>query len=209
MSPRVSEPLQPALLGALRAQLTPGERLAWAASPEPLAFARADEGADKWERATILGGGYVLLGSCVAAFVTGRWLWLAAPLCLIVLGVTGYFVARHLEVRAQRSLAGTVYGLTTRRALIVHTYPALKVQALPIEAITDVVSRDARDPFGDLCFSTAAAPAGFVFPGLAQPERAREQLLRVIRDPRAAEEEIAASEAYSMAMHQLTRSAFH
>jgi hypothetical protein len=199
----ISDPLTPALLDALRAQLIPDERLAWAASPEPLAFKRPTRGMGKLDAVAILGGGYVAVGSSVAAVGTGQWLWLSVPIALLVLGVLGYFVARWIRVRAQNSLAGTVYGLTTRRALIVQTYPALAVRALPIDAITDVIPIDARGNFADLCLRTSSGSADLVFRGLAEPERARAQLMRVIRDPQATDQEIAASEAYAMAMHRL------
>lgn len=197
--------MSPELLAALRAQLIPGERLAWAASPEPLAFKRSRDTA-KWDRVVILGGGYATLGSTVAAFATGRWWWLALPLSLLVLGVAAYLISNWFKARAQRSLEGTVYGLTTRRALIIQTYPAPTVKVLPIETITDLSLTDPRGSFADLTLSTSTAPTALVFSGLPEPERTRTQLMRVIRDPQAAEQEIAASEAYSMAMHQLTRS---
>jgi hypothetical protein len=196
--------VSPALLAALRAQLTPGERIAWAESPEPLAFKRPGDKA-KWDRVVILGGGYATLGSTVAALGTGRWWLLAVPISLLVLGVIAYLTSNWIEARAQRTLEGTLYGLTTRRALILQTYPAPTLKVLPIETITDVTLTEARASFADLTLSTATAPAALVFRGLPEPERTRTQLMRVIRDPQAAEQEIAASEAYSMAMHQLTR----
>jgi len=208
MSPRSrthSEPVSPALLAALRAQLTQGERLAWAMSPEPLAF-KPTEGTAKWERAAILGGGYVTLGSIAAALGTGRYWWFALPISLFVLGSVAYLISNWFKARAQRVLEGTVYGLTTRRALILQTFPAPTVKVLPIETITEVILTEVRASFADLDLGTATAPAALVFRGLPDPERTRAQLLRVIRDPQAAEQEMAAAEAYSIAMHQLTRS---
>jgi hypothetical protein len=204
----ISDPVSPALLDALRAQLTGGERLAWAASPEPLAFERKTRGPGTWDGVAILGGGYVTLGSGVAALITGHWLWLAGPVSVFVLSALGYFAASRAKARARSSLAGTVYGLTTRRALIVRTYPVFAVQEFPIHAITDVTLLDPRGDFADLCLRASAAD-GLRFRGLSEPERARAQLTRVIGDPQAAEREIAASEAYSMAMHQLARPVSH
>lgn len=200
-----TEPVAPELIAALRAQLAEGERLAWAVSPEPLAFKRAG-GTAKWERLAILGGGYLTLGSTVAALATGRFWWFALPATLLVVGVGAYLISSWIKARAQRSLEGTVYALTTRRALILHAYPAPVFKVLPIETITDVILTEARASYADLTLCTATAPAALEFRGLPEPERNRAQLLRVIRDPQAAEQEIAASEAYSMAMHQLARS---
>jgi regulator of extracellular matrix RemA (YlzA/DUF370 family) len=151
----------------------------------------------------ILGGGYVAIGSCVAALSTGQRLWFSLPIAFLVLGVSAYLIATRIKARARSSLAGTVYGLTTRRALIIHTYPALVVQALQIEAITDVIPIDERGDFADLCLRTASAPAALVFRGLPESESARLQLMRVIRDPQGTEQQIAAAEAHSLAMHQL------
>jgi hypothetical protein len=199
----ISDPLTPALLDALRAQLTQGERLAWAASPEPSAFERTTRGIGKWDAAAILGGGYATLGSCVVTLRTGQWLWLSVPISLFLFGGLGHFVARWVRTRARRSLAGTVYGLTTRRALIVHTYPALAVHALQIDAISDVTVLDARADFADLHLRTPSAAAELVFRGLPEPEDARARLMHVIRDPQATDREIAAAEAYASAMRQL------
>jgi hypothetical protein len=209
MSPRsrsIPDPLSPALLEALRAQIGPGERLAWAARPEPAAFERNEKrGIGKWETGAILGGGYALLGSGAVALRTGQWLWLSIPIALVALGGLGYFVASRIKARAQRSLAGTVYGFTTRRALLVRTYPALAVRAVPIEAITDITLTDERGDFADLCFRTTDTQEDLVFRGLPEAERSRTQLLRVVRDPQATDQEIAASEAYAAAMHQMRR----
>jgi hypothetical protein len=151
----------------------------------------------------ILGGGYATLAACVVAFRTEQWLWLSIPLSILVFGVSWFLVARWIEARARSSIAGTVYGLTTRRALIVQTYPSLQVQTLPIETITDVTLIDERRDFADLCLHTASGPAALVFRGLAEASDARAQLMRVIRDPQATGQEIAASEAYALAMRQL------
>jgi hypothetical protein len=100
-------------------------------------------------------------------------------------------------------LEGTVYGLTTRRALIVQTYPAFNLRAMSIESITDVTLGNPRDEFADLCLQTAAGPAELAFRGLPDAERTCAQLQRVVREPQVVDQEIAAAEAYSMAMHQM------
>ena len=61
----ITQPLKPALLIALRAQLAEGERLAWAGSPERAAFEPRDEGVGKLDALMILGGGYATIGSLV------------------------------------------------------------------------------------------------------------------------------------------------
>ncbi|HKU41637.1 MAG TPA: hypothetical protein VJR89_25945, partial [Polyangiales bacterium] len=180
-----SDPLTPALLDTLRAQLAAGERLAWAASPEPAAFEGRRE--KTWDAAVILGGGYATIGACVMALRTEHWWWLSVPLALFA----AYGVVRWIKARTRRRRAGTAYAVTTRRALIVHTYPALAVHAVPIQTLADVTLRDPRKAFADLGLRTAAGADALVFRGILEPERARNQLLRVIRDPQAAEQEIA------------------
>lgn len=200
-----ADPLTPALLAALRAQLASDERLAWAASPEPAAFARKSRGVGKRDAVAILGGGYATIAAVVMALRTGHWLWLSVPLSLVACGVAWFLTARWIQVRARKSRAGTAYALTTRRALILETHPSRAVQALPLEEITDVRLQNERGAFADLwlCTTTTSSSAGLVLRGIAEPERARTQLLRVIRDPQATEQEIAAAEAYSMAMSRL------
>jgi Bacterial PH domain len=205
MSPSrsTSAPLSTALLKTVRAQLQEGERLAWAASPEPAAFERESKARGKWDAAVILGGGYATLAACVVAFRTEQWLWLFVPLVVVLIGGVMLLLASRLKARARRTLEGTVYGLTTRRALIVQTYPAFNLRSLPIDSITDVTLSNARDEFADLCLQTAAGPAELEFRGLPDAERTRTQLLRVVREPQVVDQEIAAAEAFSMAMHQM------
>ena len=199
----LSEPLKPALLAAVRAQLAQGEHLTWAASPEHVVAAGPSRGVGKWDAIGILGGGYAALGSGVMIVRTGNWWWLLLPGTLLVLGLAAFLVSRAIETRAQRTRAGRVYGLTTRRALIVDTYPALRVQALPIEAISDVAVRGGQAEVADL--ELCAGDSGLVFEAVADPARTRSQLLRVIKDPATAEQEIAAAEAYATQMRDLMR----
>jgi hypothetical protein len=202
-----SDALTPQLLAAVRAQLAAGERLTWAACPELLAFEPKARSKGKWDAAVILGGGYATLAACVMALRSGKWLWLCVPIALLLIGALAYFVASRIKARARRVVTGTVYALTTQRGLIMHTYPALTVRALPIHAIAAVrvINRHARADLADLSLDEGDPDSthAFVFRGVAEPESARSQLLRVIRDPEATERELAASEAYAMAMRQL------
>jgi hypothetical protein len=193
--------LPPELIRAVRAQLQEGERLAWAGGPEPAAFERKSSRRVRWDAMVILGGGYATLAACVVAFRTEQWWWLFVPLFIVTLGGFGYFAASRIKARARRKIEGTVYGLSTRRALIVETYPELRVRAIAIESITDVILSDPRGDFADLGFGENHAD--FVFRGLPEAERTRSQLLSVVRDPQATDQQIAAAEAYSMAMHQM------
>jgi hypothetical protein len=198
--------VSPALHALVRAQLKQGERLAWAMCPEPAAF--APEARRKGlTAAVVLGGGYAMLGAIVMAVRSGSWLWWTVPLSLVLLGGLAYFVIQRLEARRRRIVEGTVYVLTTRRALIVKTYPALSVMALSIEAISDITLSDPRHQLADLGLSSASGRAAMVFRGVVEPEQARTQLLRVIRDPAGMDREIAASERYLLAMRQLARPA--
>ena len=203
-SSTAAEPLTPPLLAAVRAQLAQGERIAWAAGPEPMAFERKPARiAGKWDAFVILGLGYTTIGAIVMGIWRGQWFWLAAPASLLLLGLAVYAVNAWLKARADKVLVGTVYSLTTRRALILRTYPSLNVQALPLDAIAEVTMIDKRGPFADIALGPAAAPPSLIFRGIPEPERARNRLLRVIRDPAGTDEEIAASESYLATMRQL------
>lgn len=193
------------LLGVVRAQLTQGEeRLAWALCPEPAAFAPRTR-RKGWDAAVILGGGYATISAIVMAARSGRWLWLTLPLPLIVLGGLAYAVARWRRARRLLTIEGTVYALTTRRALIVRSYPALSVQALPIESIADITIGNPARGLGDLSFQSASQTTAMVFRGVFDPELARTQLLKIVRDPEGTDRQIAASERYRLAMAQLAR----
>lgn len=196
-----SDPLTPQLLHQLRAQLAPAERLAWAACPEPRAFEPSTRSQLKGDALAIVGGGYALIGAGVLIYRTGHWSWLAIPISLLAFGLLTHLARRRIEARQQRALAGTVYALSTRRALIVRTYPELKIEAIAIEAIQEilVVNRHDRGAFADLQLTAA-----FTFQGVPEPDGARKALMQVIRDPGATDEQLAAAEAYAKAMRQLT-----
>lgn len=197
--------VSPELLPIVRAQLREGERLAWATSPEPAAFVPKARRKGIWDAVAILGGGYAAIGSGVMAFRHGQWLWMLLPLTLLLLGVFVYLAVERIKARERRRLEGTVYALTTQRALLVRSYPSLTVQAIGIADITDVLVEAARPPFADLIVTTSSESTGLAFRGIFEPESARTQMLRVIADPGAAEQQIAASERYMMAMRQLAR----
>ena len=195
-----SDPLSPQLLAALRSQLAQGERLAWAARHEPAAFKPKKRAKRKWDAAVILGGGYLTLGAVVMAVRSEQWLWLSVPIALLLLGGGAFFVVTRTRARAQKVLDGVVYAVTTQRALIMHSYPELNLQARSLTEITDVAvsNKDVRGDFADLELGQPA----LVFRGVPEPERARAQLLRVIRDPQTTDQEIAAAEAYAATMRQ-------
>ena len=198
--------VSPALLPIVRAQLAEDERLAWGMSAEPAAFAPKKRPRGLWDAIAILGGGYAVIGSGVMTFRHGQPLWMLLPLSLVVLGVLAYFVVERLKTRERKRIAGTVYVLTTQRALLIRTFPSLSVQALPIASIVDIALDNPRKAFADLTLSTGATPpVSMVFGGVFEAERARTQMLAVIRDPSAAEQHLAASERYLMTMRQFAR----
>lgn len=198
-------PVSSALLPIVRAQLKEGEGVGWAISAEPAAFLPAKRRRGVWDAVAILGGGYAAIGSAVATFRSGQPLWMLVPLTLIALGVLTYFAVERFKARDRKRVEGTVYALTTRRALLIRTFPKLTVQALPIESITDVVLDNVREAFGDLTLTTSSASTGLVFRGVFEPEQARKDMQKVLRDPSGAEQQIAASERYMMAMRQFAR----
>jgi hypothetical protein len=199
--------VSPDLIAVVRTELEQGERLAWAMSPEPAAFARKPRRKGIWDAVAILGGGYAVIGASVTTFRSGNGLWMLVPLLLVLLGVLAYLVTERSEARRQRGVEGTVYVLTTLRALIMHTYPTRSVHPFPIEAIADITLSEQRRNCADLSLNTASGAAGLVFRGVPEPESARDQLLRVVRDPAATDRQIAASERYMIAMRQIANPA--
>jgi hypothetical protein len=195
-------PVSPELLPIVRAQLKEGEGVGWAMSAEPVAFELGERRKGIWDAVAILGGGYAAVGATVATFRSGQPLWMLLPLALVGLGVLTYFAVERIKARERKRVACTVYALTTRRALLIQTFPKLTVQALPIESITDVVLDNVREAFGDLTLTTSAASTGLVFRGVFEPEQARKDMQKVLRDPTGAEQQIAASERYMIAMRQ-------
>lgn len=114
-----------------------------------------------------------------------------------------YYAVRTLRDRGRKTIAGTVYGFTTRRALILQTYPVPKLQELPIAAIEDVSIVEGHDDRADLKLQTTDPSKSLVLLRIADPQRARAQLLRVIGDPAGTGQELAAGEAYALQMRQV------
>lgn len=199
----ISEPLKQSLLATLRAQLDEGERIAWVSTPEPSAPEDEEGGVGKWDGAAILGGGYATVGACLMAARTAQWWWLSVPVALLVVGALVFWAAQQRAARARRIVERTVHGYTTRRGLVVRTYPKLVVQSLPLEAITDVIVDPPRDDVADLQLQAAAGAESLVFRQVASPERIRTQLMRVMQNPQQAEQELAQAESYAQQMREL------
>jgi hypothetical protein len=203
--------VSPELLAIVRAQRKEDERIAWAMCPDPEAFAASEKSLKRAKRrdaTAILAAGYTSLGAGAMALRSADPRWLLIPVAILLIVVAAYGVSGWRRARERRALKGTVYVLTTRRALTLHTYPALRVQEVPLDTIADVAVTSQQQDLGDVSFtakSSAAAPL-LVFRGVFEPERARKQMLKVLGDPGAADREIANSEAYLQAMHKFARS---
>lgn len=197
--------VSPKLLPILRAQLQEGEGVAWGMSGEPAAFVPEKRRKGIWDAVAILGGGYAAIGSAAATFRTGQWLWMLLPLSLILIGVFVYFAVERVKARERKRIEGTIYALTTRRALLIRTFPKLTVQSLPIESIEDVELSNVREAFADLTLKTSSASTGLLFRGVFEPESARTHMLKVLHNPSAAEQQISASERYMAAMRQFAQ----
>lgn len=202
--------VSPELLAVVRAQRKEDERIAWAMCPDPEAFAPSEKSlkrAKRWDATAILGGGYTALAAGAMTLRSGDFRWLFIPAALLLIVVVAYGIAWWRRARERSAIEGTVYVLTTRRALTLHTYPKLQVQEFALDAIADVVVTSQQHDLGEVSFlsKSTAAPL-MVFRGVYEPERARKQMLKVLGDPGAAAREIANSEAYMQAMHKFARS---
>ncbi|HET8938402.1 MAG TPA: hypothetical protein VFN67_33390 [Polyangiales bacterium] len=197
----------PELLTELRTRLAEGERVAWAQSPIPEAFEKPPRRKGIWDAVVILGGGYATLGSIYMALRSSVWYWLALPISLILIGVAGYFGMQALERRKRYRLIGTAYAVTTKRALILRVFPNDELESLDLETIADVALTNEREYFADLKLVGKAEDRGLVFEGVDEAKRALMHIQRVLRDPKAADAELAHSEAYFKAMRSLARPA--
>lgn len=197
----------PELLTELRTHLAEGERVAWAQSPIPEAFAKPPRRKSRWDAVVILGGGYATLASVYMALRNGAWYWLGLPISLILLGVAVYFGMQALERRKRYKLIGTAYAVTTRRALILRVYPDDEIESLDLDAIAEVALTNESEYFADVKFVGKAEGRGLVFAGIDEAKRALMHIQRVLRDPKAADAELAHSEAYFKAMRGLARPA--
>jgi hypothetical protein len=202
--------VSPELLAVVRAQRKEDERIAWAMCPDPEAFAPSEKSskrAKRWDATAILGGGYAGLAAGAMTIRSGDFRWLLIPLALFLLVMGAYAVVWWRRARERRTIEGTVYVLTTRRAMILQTYPAVRFREISIDSIADVALTNQQYELADLEFTakTSGAPL-MVFRGVSEPERARKQIMKVLGDPGAADREIANSEAYLQAMHKFARS---
>ena len=197
----------PELLTELRTHLAEGERVAWAQSPIPEAFEKPPRRKSIWDAIVILGGGYATLGSIYMALRNGAWYWLALPISLILIGVAAYFGMQALERRKRYKLIGTAYAVTTKRALILRVFPNDELESLELSAIADVVLTNESEYFADIKLVGKAEGRGLVFAGIDEAKRALMHIQRVLRDPVAADAELAHSEAYFKAMRGLARPA--
>jgi hypothetical protein len=196
----------PNLLPIVRAQLAEEERLAWAETPEPVAFEPVARRKSKWDALAILGGGYATVGSIWMALRNAQWFWLIVPIVLVALGVLVYLASERRKANQLRSIEGTVYVLSTRRVLVLQTFPAFSLQQeLAVASITDVSVGGTRAGFSDIKLTSDKGV--LVFRGLSDAERAHKQIARIVKDPATAEQEIAASERYMQAMRQFSRTA--
>jgi hypothetical protein len=202
--------VSPELLAVVRAQRKQDERIAWAMCPDPEAFAPSEKSlkrSKRWDAVAILGGGYAALAAGAMTIRSGDFRWLLIPLALFLLIMSAYAVVWWRRARDQRAIEGTVYVLTTRRAMTVHAYPKVNVQEIPIEPIADVVITPMPYELADLTFTAKESGAPLmVFRGVSEADRARKQIMKVLGDPHAADREIANSEAYLQAMHKFARS---
>lgn len=199
--------LPPELLAILRKRLAEDERLAWAQGPVPEAFEKPPRRKSIWDAVVILGGGYATLGSIYVALRSGVWYWLAVPISLILIGVAVFFGLQAIERRKRYRLIGTAYAVTTKRALILRVYPEDELEQLEIDAIAELALTNDREYVADLNVVGKTEGRGLLFAGIEEAKRARTQIQRVLNDPKAADEELAHSEAYFKAMRSLARPA--
>lgn len=119
---------------ALEANLPAGERVVWYGGPV-VESAVEQQSRTGWQRAAILGGGYSVVGGCVALWITGDLRWLALPLIVLAVCAVGLFFDHRRNVRVADVLTHTVYVLTARRAMVVQTQPTVQSRTIALQGV--------------------------------------------------------------------------
>lgn len=145
--------LPPEVESALQACVPSGERIVWYGRPA-IQSAVAQQSRSGWQRAAILGGGYSVIGGCVAIWLTGDLRWLALPLLVLLVCGAGLWSDHRRNVRVARVLAHTVYALTVRHAVVVQTRPTVQHRTLALAGVQLARVRGDAPGVEDVIFQT-------------------------------------------------------
>ena len=139
---------------ALAAVVPSGEMVVWHGGPS-VSHVVEREAKTGWQRAAILGGGYSVVGGCVAAWITGQPAWMAIPLAILAICGVGLFREHRRSARLAGVLAHTAYALTVHHAFVVQTRPSVqsRVIKLPGSQVMRCSSADAE--LSDLLFQAS------------------------------------------------------
>jgi hypothetical protein len=116
---------------ALRASAPEGESIVWYGSP---VVERAVEQHSRsgWQRVAILGGGYSVVGSGVALWITGDIRWLVLPVVALAVCCVGLWSEHRRSARIASVLSHTAYALTVRHAVVVQTQPIVQRRTIAL-----------------------------------------------------------------------------
>lgn len=169
--------------------LDPAEQLLWSGKPRGGLQLRAQDAfliplsllwcgfAIFWETTVVLTGGPIF-------FV----LWGIPFVCVGLFFVFGRFIADA------RLRAGTLYGITNERVLIVSGLFSRQIKSLQIRSLTDITLSQIADGSGTITFGSAPFMGSFAYPGAFWPGMSRyalpafefienaSEVYRVIRD---------------------------
>ncbi|MEI8144663.1 MAG: hypothetical protein WCH83_04300 [Alphaproteobacteria bacterium] len=152
---------------ALSRHIRPDERLLWCGRPDPLAFAAS--------RAGLVGviGAAIVVATLVAEVVgcnlAARQITTISPWLVIALGLPTLILGAGLliePVRAYRNARATVYGLTSRRAIVLQTRPRKSLRTIQRNAIQAIMCRPASRDTADVTFSHRAGGFGVAQAGV-------------------------------------------
>jgi hypothetical protein len=177
--------MPPALEEALRSSIPEGERIIWTGKPS-ITHAVELQSKSRWQRVAILGGGYSVVGACVALWLTGDLRWLALPIAALGICAAGLWSEHRRSARVANVLAHTAYALTTRHAVVVQTQPSVQKRTIALTGVEQVSIPSVRPGLGDIIFQ-AEDGQHLVFSDIEDPASVEELIDGVKATPEAFE----------------------
>ncbi len=139
--------MEPRAVREMASHLATGEKLIWAGSPAPRAYAMHGSG---WRIAVALGA-MVFAGGAMASVLVDDGAWAAAPLVRVLLLALAAGIALALWRVVSRPLdrfreaSRIVYGLTDRRAVLIAHGAQSRIEDVPAARFEEPVLRRNRD----------------------------------------------------------------
>jgi hypothetical protein len=138
---------------ALATVVPTGEFVVWHGRPS-VSDVVEREAKSGWQRAAILGGGYSVIGGCIAAWTTGQPAWMAIPLVVLAICGVGLWRESRRGSRLADVLKHTAYALTIHKAIVVQSRPSVQCRMIELANSATVHCPDPDSGLSDLLFQT-------------------------------------------------------